>query len=564
MSLALIGLATVLLFGLAYRVYSAILVKRLALDDARPVPSRTLEDGVDYIPTPAFPLLAQHFSAISAAGPIVGPILAGLMFGWLPGLAWILLGAVFIGAVHDFASLTGSVRHKARSVAEILREHAGLPGYLLFLTFIWLSLLLVIINFTDVTAKAFVRGSLDLEGASVVPGPAVASSSMMYLGLAALMGVLLTRLRLPFKIVGTAGAIALFGIIQLGIAVPLTMPSSLSPSAALHGWEAVILVYCFFASVAPMWLFLQPRGFLGGILLYVFLFTGLVGLFFGGEHAVAPAFIGWRSAGGLPLVPLLFVTIACGACSGFHGLVCSGTTSKQIARETDARPVGYGAMLLEGVVAVIALATVMIAVPGAAPKAADGSPDANAIFAMGIARFAGVLGLPLSLGLQFGFLALATFIYDTLDVCTRLGRYLLQELSTEIVGRPMNRFAATGVTIAIPAVFLLGGIDYLKAWRVFGASNQLLAALTLLGLAIWLRRTRRRAGFILVPMVFVMVMTLWALGYSVVNAANPGMIRFLSALLIGLAVAVMALCVRPLVRPSRMPQTQVVESGFGG
>jgi carbon starvation protein len=536
-------------FSLAYVIYGRILDRRLQIDPASACPSRTLEDGLDYIPTPAFPLLAQHFSAISAAGPIVGPILAGLMFGWLPGLIWILLGAVFVGAMHDYASLVGSVRHKARSVAEILREHAGTPVYLLFLTFIWVSLLLVIINFTDVTAKAFVRGTLDIEGASLVPGPGVASSSMMYLALAAGMGILLTRFRLGFKWVGTAGAILLFALIKFGAEMPLRMPASFSPTGALHAWEAVILIYCFVASVAPIWLFLQPRGFLGGILLYVFLFTGLVGLFFGGHHAASPAFLGWQSQGGLPLFPVLFVTIACGACSGFHGLVCSGTTSKQIASEKDARTVGYGAMLLEGVVAVIALATVMIVAPGTVPKAVDGTPDANAIFATGIARFAETLGVPLALGLQFGFLALATFIYDTLDVCTRLGRYLLQELSQELFGRPLNRFAATGLTVAIPAVFLLGGINYLTAWRIFGASNQLLAALTLLALAIWMRRTGKSLAFILLPMGFLMVMTLWALGLGAANAGNPLLIRILSGVLIALAASVIVLCVRPLSRP---------------
>jgi carbon starvation protein len=244
---------------------------------------------------------------------------------------------------------------------------------------------------------------------------------MMYLLLAAVMGILLTRLKVPFRIVGTAGAFLLFALIWLGTLVPLKLPFALSAPAELRIWDAVILLYCFAASVAPMWLFLQPRGFLGGILLYVFLGTGLVGLFLGGFRAQAPAFVGWHAPNGLPLVPILFVTIACGACSGFHGLVCSGTTSKQVARETDARPVAYGAMLLEGLIAVIALATVMMVAPGAAPKGPDGAVDSNAIFAEGIARFAGVFGIPLALGLQFGFLALATFIYDTLDVCTRLG-----------------------------------------------------------------------------------------------------------------------------------------------
>ena len=549
MPLAWLGAVTVVLFVAAYLVYGRLLARGLGLDDSHPVPSRVLEDGTDFIPTPPFRLLAQHFSAISAAGPIVGPILAGLLFGWGPGLLWILLGCILIGAVHDMASLAASMRHGARSVAEILREHVGTPVYLLFLTFIWLALLLVVINFTDVTARAFMRGQLDIGGASVVPGPGVASSSMMYLILAAIMGVLLTKLRAPFAIVGTAGAVLLFALIHFGSVVPLRMPAALSPEASLRAWDAVILIYCFAASIAPMWLFLQPRGFLGGILLYVFLGTGLIGLFLGGFHAQAPAFVGWRAANGQPLVPILFVTIACGACSGFHGLVCSGTTSKQVARESHARPVAYGAMLLEGVIAVIALGTVMLVAPGTAPRGADGSVDSNAIFAEGIARFASVLGVPLAFGLQFGFLALATFIYDTLDVCTRLGRYLLQELSLQVFGRKLDRFTATGLTLVVPAVCLLFGVDYLTAWKIFGASNQLLAALTLLALSVWLRRRAKNPVYIVLPMIFVMVLTLWALALGMLSPSNPLLLRALSGVLIGLALCVIAISARPFLRP---------------
>ena len=372
---------------------------------------------------------------------------------------------------------------------------------------------------------------------------------MMYLLLAAAMGVLLTRLKVPFRIVGTAGAVLLFGLIWLGTLLPLKLPFALEPAIELRVWGGIILLYCFAASVAPMWLFLQPRGFLGGILLYVFLGTGLVGLFFGGFQAQAPAFVGWHAANGQPLIPILFVTIACGACSGFHGLVCSGTTSKQVAREGDARPVAYGAMLLEGLIAVIALSTVMIMAPGSAPRGPDGAVDSNAIFAEGIARFAGVLGIPLALGLQFGFLALATFIYDTLDVCTRLGRYLLQELSLEVFGAKLDRFTATALTLAIPAVCLLFGVDYLSAWRIFGASNQLLAALTLLALSIWLRRRARNPLFIVVPMAFVMIMTIWALFLGMMNPSNPVLLRTLSGVLVALALSVMALSARSFMRP---------------
>jgi carbon starvation protein len=522
----------------------------------------TCEDGVDFVPARPFPLLAQHFSAISAAGPIVGPIIAGLEFGWLPGLLWILLGAVFIGAVHDFSTLVASVRHGARSVAEIMREHVGTPAFLLFITFIWLSLVLVIIAFTDVTARLFVRGELDMGGVAVTPGPGVASSSMMYLALALLMGLALTKLRLGMKFVGTAGVVLLIAIIGLGPHLPLHMPAAFGPDGAVRAWIGVILLYCFFASVVPLSLLLQPRGFLGGILLYVFVAVGLAGLFFGDYHAVAPAM---RESGatGLPIFPFLFVTIACGACSGFHGLVCSGTTSRQLSRESHARPVAYGGMLLEGVVAVIALATVMMAARSALPLMPDGkTPDPNAVFASGIASFANsVFRLPRDIGLQFGFLALATFIYDTLDVCTRLGRYLLQELSAAVFKRPLDKYTATLLTIAVPGAILLGGVDYRDAWKVFGASNQLLAALSLLGIAVWLRRRGRRPWYTIVPMAFVMTATVAALIGNAADSAKPDVLRALSVVLLAVASAIIALAARPLLRPARGERPFMIEEG---
>jgi carbon starvation protein len=330
----------------------------------------------------------------------------------------------------------------------------------------------------------------------------------------------------------------------------------------VRAWIAVILLYCFFASVVPLSLLLQPRGFLGGILLYVFVVVGLAGLLFGNFHAVAPA---TREAGatGLPIFPFLFVTIACGACSGFHGLVCSGTTSRQLSRESHARPVGYGGMLLEGVVAVIALATVMMVSRSALPLMPDGkSPDPNAVFASGIASFASaVFKLPGEVGLQFGFLALATFIYDTRDVCTRLGRYLLQELSAAVFKRPLDKYTATLLTIAVPGAILLGGVDYRDAWKVFGASNQLLAALSLLGIAVWLRRRGRKPWYLLLPMIFVMTATVAALIGNAADSAKPGVLRALSVILLAVAAAIVGLAARPLIRPTGGARRTALEEG---
>jgi len=504
LSLAFVAAAVVILFAAGYALYSRWVSGKLGLSDANPTPACTVNDGVDFVPAKAPFLLGQHFSAIAAAGPIVGPILAGLAFGWLPALLWIVFGAIFIGAVHDFSSLFGSIRHKAGSIAQIIKDHIGQRAYLLFLGFIWLSLVYVITAFADLTSSSF---------AEPVSGGAVAGSSLMYLALAVAMGIAMTRFKLPL---GPATGIflpLLLAVIWAGQYLPLRLPELAGFKPAFL-WNSVVLVYCFVASVLPVWLLLQPRGYLGGIFLYLSLIAGTIGLALGGMKVNYPAFIGWQSASGMPLFPMLFVTVACGACSGFHGLVSSGTTSKQVAKESDCRAVGYGGMLLEGMVALIALATVMILAPG--DPAVKLGPDR--IYAQGLASFVEKVGLNPQFAMSFVLLAFATFIFDTLDVATRLGRIILQELFGW-KGR-WGRTLATLLTLALPAWFVMvtttdpSGkvIPAWKAyWVVFGTSNQLLAALTLLGLTAWLRKTGRPAWFVAIPCLFIMAVTLWAL-----------------------------------------------------
>jgi carbon starvation protein len=504
MSLTLIAAVVLVLFGLGYFFYSRFLTRKLGLNDAQPTPACTVNDGVDFVPAKAPFLLGQHFSAIAAAGPIVGPILAGLAYGWLPTLLWIVLGAIFIGAVHDFSSLVGSIRHKAQSVAQIVEEHVGARAYRLFLGFIWLSLVYVITAFADLTSSSF---------ADQTSGGAVATSSILYLGLAVVMGLALTRFRMPLK-AATLIFIPLVGLsIWVGQFLPFRLPE-ISGIRPVLLWDAIVLVYCFVASVLPVWLLLQPRGYLGGVFLYTALFTGLVGLALGGVQVKYPAFLGFSSAAGWPLFPMLFVTVACGACSGFHGLVSSGTTSKQIAKESDCRPIGYGGMLLEGLVALIALATVMMLSPD--DPAAKLGPDR--IYAQGLAAFVGQFGINPQFAMAFVLLAFATFIFDTLDVATRLGRYILQELFGW-QGR-WGRVAATLMTLALPAWCVTVTVTdpagrVVPAWRVFwtvfGTSNQLLAALTLLGLTVWLKKTKRNFLFAAIPCIFMVGVTLWAL-----------------------------------------------------
>ncbi len=504
MNLYWIALLGGLLFLGAYFTYGRFLSRHFGLNDQTQTPAEQVNDGIDFVPTQKGFLLGQHFSAIAAAGPIVGPILAGLWFGWLPVFIWVVGGAIFFGAVHDFSSLIGSVRHRATSIAEIVKDYFGPKGHLFFLLFVWFSLIYVITAFTDITSSSFVEPEL---------GGGVATSSLLYLLIGVVMGFALYKFKMPL---GLATAIFLPLVvlaIWFGRMVPIVIPST-SWMTSQQLWNVILLAYCLIGSVIPVWMLLQPRGYLGGFFLYVTLAAGIVGLFVGGEKINYPAFIGFTSEKGLPLFPLLFVTVACGACSGFHGIVCSGTTSKQIAKEGDCRMVGYGGMLLEGLVALVALSTVMVLSKGDA--LAGSSPDR--IYAEGLSRFVQNFGIPRDFARAFTLLAFTTFIYDTLDVATRLARYIFQELTG--LKNIWGRIVATLASLAIPLFCVsLKMTDASGAiipawkvfWTIFGTSNQLLAALTLMILSIWLQRAGKSWWMSAVPMVFMMIVTIWSL-----------------------------------------------------
>ena len=505
MNLTVLALSFLAILALAYRIYGAWVAKQFGIDDGRVTPANQLNDGVDYVPTKPFYLFGQHFSAIAAAGPIAGPILAAQNFGWLPCLLWIGFGVVFIGAVHDFASLALSVRHKARSIAEITREQLGDKAGIALLIFIWIALIYVIIAFTDITAASFVSATEELQGVQLNfnPGGAVAAASIFYLSLAIIMGLLQRFLNPPLWLLTI-------------IFVPATLATSWVGTKVSRlfimdatSWGLLILAYCCVASIIPVWSLLQPRGYLGGFVLYLALGLGVIGVLFGGYEIQQPAFKSWNIGGlGGTLFPFLFVTIACGACSGFHGLVCTGTTSKQIDKESHVKPVGYGAMLSEAFVALIAIVTIMIVTPAEITGLRPGT-----IYGNGIGRFMTLLVGPENLGfaITFGAMAFSTFVFDTLDVCTRLGRYIVQE----VFGwkSRVGMLGATLLTMALPfyVISVSTSGSYLNFWTLFGASNQLLAALTLLSITVWLHRARRRIGFTLIPMIFVLIITLWAL-----------------------------------------------------
>jgi carbon starvation protein len=492
----------VLLSG--YLFYGKFLSRQFNLNDAHPTPACQINDGIDYVPAKPSLLLGQHFSAIAAAGPIVGPILAAMWFGWLPALLWIVFGSILIGGVHDFSSLVASIRHKAASIGEIVKTNMSRTSHILFLIFVWLCLVYVIIAFTDITAHTFKSVSKD-----VAFGPGVAASSVLYILAGLLMGILLYKFKIKLSLATIIFLPLVLLIVWIGPHLPQSILSFLG-NIPIKQWDVFLLIYCFIASIIPMWLLLQPRGYLGGWLLYLVIAIGLIGALLGGFHVEYPAMntVGLKSLeNGKLLFPILFITVACGACSGFHGVVSSGTTSKQLSRESDARIVGYGAMLLEGLVAVLALATVMMLPRGSEML----KTDPNLIYANGIARYLGLIGIGFNLAFPFALLAFSTFVYDTLDVCTRLGRYIFQEIFG--IGTKTGAILATLITLILPLFFLMSTKEkgYLVAWPIFGTSNQLLASLTLLAISVWLIKIGKNAIFAIIPMIFMLVMTLWSL-----------------------------------------------------
>lgn len=503
--LTAVFVAVIVIFILAYRFYGRFLDRHFGIDDNRKTPSHTDYDGLDRVPTKTAVLLGHHFSSIAGAGPIVGPIIAAAAFGWLPALLWVIIGSIFIGGVHDFSSLIASIRHKARSIAEIAKEYMTPLSYKLFLVFIWLAMVYVLVVFVDLTSATFVTNG------------EVATSSILFMFLAVLFGISLYRLKLPLLWASLIFVPLVFVGVWVGQLIPLnvaTLPGVFQNNPGVM-WSMLLIAYSFIAAITPVWILLQPRDYLSSFLLYASMIGAIIGIVFGGYDFHFPAFKGWSEIGTGTLFPILFITVACGACSGFHSIVASGTTSKQINCETDTRKIGYGAMLIEGLVAVIALSTI-------AMLSSDNTlvhKDPLVIFGTGMGNFLSLIGIPFEIGLSFGILAVSTFLLTTLDTSTRLARYILEELLN--IHRPSFRYISSVLTLTLPLIFSLvpfhdaaGNVipAWKAVWPVFGATNQLLAGLALLVVYVWQRSKGKKAWFIAIPMAFMLSMTLWALG----------------------------------------------------
>jgi carbon starvation protein len=457
-------------------------------------------------------------------------------------------------------------------------------SYLLFLAFVWIALIYIVVAFTDITASSFV-GRQALENGETVSGGGIATSSLLYLVLPIVMGLCMRFLKMPLWLATIVFLPLVGAAIGVGQSIPFDLGRTLGTSdvVAQKVWGVALLVYCVGAAMVPMWMLLQPRGHLGGCFLYVALAGAAIGLvasdrLVAGDMAVRyPAFTSWHTARAGDLVPMLFITIACGACSGFHSLIASGTTSKQLRRESDARVIGYGTMLLEAMVALVSLCCVMVL---AGDDQRVGQPP-NFIYALGLGRFLEILGIPSTIGVSFALMAFTTFVYDTLDVCTRLGRYIIQEL-TGLTGRA-GAWLGTIVTAGVPVVFILrpqaeaNGVAvpvWKTFWSLFGASNQLLAALTLLGVTVWLWRTRRAAWVWLVtglPTAFMYVMSTWALvsmtlprfrgTEGVVFPTDP--VPWAGLVLLALSTVMLVEAVLAIIGPRQPPTTSRAPSPGG-
>ena len=507
MNTLVLVLISVAILVCGYLFYGRWLCKQWGVGESNEAtPAHTMEDGVDYVPAKAPVLMGHHFSSIAGAGPITGPIGAA-MFGWLPVTLWVLVGGIFFGGVHDFGALFASIRHNGQSIGEVISANMSKRAKRLFLIFAYLTLLLVVAAFASIVASTFgakydEAGVLDVAASNA--NASVAMVSLLFILIAIVFGFCVYRRNASMAVSTILGIVAIVLIMAVGMNFH---PIYLSTNT----WMVIVGIYIAIASVAPVWILLQPRDYLSSFLLYAMLFVAFVGVV--GAHPninpeLFPAFAGFAVDNGNGIqymFPILFTTVACGAISGFHSLVSSGTTSKQLDKETDAKPIAYGGMLLECVLAILTLCAIAYA------RETGHTAGATDIFAGGIAAM---------------ILTDSAFCLTSLDTATRLARFMFQEFWLE-PGQTakdvtdgykkllVNPYFATAVTVVVG--ILLGMTGYSKIWGLFGSANQLLAGLGLLAVAAWLGNIGRNNKMFLIPMAFMMVVTICSLVLTVKN-----------------------------------------------
>lgn len=516
----------IVVLGGAYLLYGRYLQKKWGIDPNAQTPAYKYEDGVDYVPADTNVVFGHQFASIAGAGPINGPIQAAI-FGWLPVMLWILIGGVFFGAVQDFASMYASVKNKGRTIGYIIEEYIGKLGKKLFLLFCWLFCILVIAAFADVVAGTFNGFSVSDAGdvTKVAANGAVATTSMLFILEAIGLGLIIKYARLN-KWVNTAIAIVM---LISAVAIGLNFPMYLGRET----WHIIIFAYVLIACVVPVWALLQPRDYLNSYLLIFMIVGAVIGVFVANPSCNLNAFNGF-TVDGQYMFPILFVTIACGAVSGFHSLVSSGTASKQIKNEKNMLPVSFGAMLMESMLAIIAL--IAVASFGKGEAAAQGLTTQPQIFAGAIANFLAAVGLPHNLVFTLINLAVSAFALTSLDSVARVGRLSFQEFFIDddmdeknmgpVLKIVTNKYFATIITLVL--AYLLAKIGYAEIWPLFGSANQLLSVLALVACAVFLKRTKRQGCMLWIPMAFMMAVTFTALSLTIIKLSKAFMTTGLS------------------------------------
>ncbi len=524
MSGILLIIFAIIIYVLAYNTYGKFLLKKFSINDSNPTPSHTQSDGVDYVPAKPPVLLGHHFASIAGAGPIIGPVIA-VGFGWLPVYIWVLAGAVFFGGVHDYTSIVASIRHKGKSIGLIIENYIGISGKKMFLFFVWATLILVIAVFAIIIADTFTAI------------PSAGTSTILFILLAVLFGLAIYRYKFPLWASSIIGVILLFAALYLGQIFPIQL-NELT-------WLFILFAYVFIASVTPVWILLQPRDYLNSYFLYALMIGGIAGLFFALPELNVPAFSTFNLDKIGFLFPALFVTVACGAISGFHSIVGSGTTSKQLDKESDAKLIGYGGMLIEGVLAVLALIAAASLTHDEFLKILTNDGPV-AVFSAGVANFITsipILGISVIAAKSFVALSVSAFALTTLDTATRLARYSFQEFFETSKTKNeksilKNRFASTAITVAFGLALTFSG-HTMTLWPVFGSANQLLAALALLAVTVWVSNLKLNYLFTLIPMIFMFGVTLSALAmlfYNNLINNNNFVLSIISIILFVLAV----------------------------
>lgn len=526
MTLLPILIFSAIILVIAYYTYGSFVARKLKISNKNITPAHTHRDEIDYIPSKVPVVLGHHFASIAGAGPIVGPIIA-VTFGWIPAVIWILAGGIFFGAVHDLTSMIASIRHQGKSIGVIIEKYIGATGKRLFLVFSFATLILIIAVFVDIIAKTFVSN------------PGVATASIIFIGLAILFGVVNKRTgnsKSAFVITSVVGVILMYAVAFLSVQIPIEL--------GYEAWVLILMGYAFIASVTPVSFLLQPRDYLSSFLLYGLILFGVAGVVFVNPEVKMTSEIRFHSETLGYIFPVLFVTIACGAISGFHSLVASGTTSKQIDKEKDAKTIGYGGMLIESFLAILSVCAVIVISRGDyLAQLTTGGPVT--MFADGLGGIISAIGIRTDYAITFVALTVSAFALTTLDTCTRLARFTFQEYfereeKTAVPTGMTNRYVATSIVVVLSILFLLSG-EFTTLWPIFGSANQLLAALALLAVSVWLIKENVKPAFVLIPTFFMFVVTLSSLFLVAIDNFNRGIysLSIVAGILFALSVVLL-------------------------